>query len=429
MATLNRIRDALGLERNVAVMLATILVLGMGEELWVRFAPKYLELLGGSALVIAAYGTMKDLLDAIYQYPGGWLADRLGRRAALMFFTFLAMIGYGLYLLSPGWEWVLMGTLFVMAWSSLTLPAIFAIIGDNLPQTRRAIGFGMQSILKRLPIVLAPPIGGWLIQRAGLADGFRLGLAVTIALALLAIFILQRYYVEKEPPVRDSAGFAQVWQEMAPGLKRLLIADCLARWAEGIPSVFIVLYVMDHLRAEPFHFGLLTALEMLTAILVYIPIAKLADRMNRKPFVLLTFAFFALFPLALATASAFIWLAFAFIIAGLREIGEPARKALIVDLASPTRRGRAVGMYYLIRGLVVFPASLVGGWLWATAPRRPFYAAFLVGVAGVVVYALWGPGLLPRPERISQEVRDEVDYPKARQSGAGCLPVADQEVH
>jgi hypothetical protein len=75
----------------------------------------------------------------------------------------------------------------------------------------------------------------------------------------------------------------------------------------------------------------------------------------------------------------------------VRETGEPARKALIVDLAPAGARGRAVGLYYLIRGHVVFPASLVGGWLWTMSPRWPLSSAFAVGAVGCLVYARWGP--------------------------------------
>ncbi|MGB8658234.1 MAG: MFS transporter [Candidatus Zixiibacteriota bacterium] len=389
---LSRVRGWLGLERNILVMLVIILIVGMGEELWTRFVPKYLELLGATAWIIAVYGTLKDLLDAVYQYPGGWLADRLGRRSALMVFAILAIIGYTIYAVSPRWEWILIGTFFVMAWSSLTLPAIFAIIGDNLPQTRRSTGFGVQSILKRMPIVLAPPIGGWLIAYLGLAKGMKMGLVITIVLAVAVIFIVFRYYREKAPAARDRIRFTEIWRDMDSHLKRLLLADCLVRWADGIPKVFVILYAIDILKVGSFQFGWLTSIQMLTAILIYIPIAKLSDRMNRKPFVLLTFVFFALFPLALASAASFFFVVLAFMIAGLREIGEPARKALIVDLAKETARGRAVGMYYLIRGLVVFPASLVGGWLWTMNARMPFYAASLIGAVGFVTYAFWGPG-------------------------------------
>lgn len=390
-ARLDRWKSWLGLERNILVMLAALLILGMGEELWLRFVPKYLEALGAGAWVIAVYGVLRDFLDAVYQYPGGWLADRLGRRAALALFTLLAGVGYGLYLAAPHWSWVLVGTLFVTAWGSLTLPAIFAIIGDTLPQGRRAMGFGVQSILKRVPIILAPPLGGYFIASFGLLDGMRLGLAVTLVLALGAIALVLRNYAEKPKPPPDGMGLATVWHRLDLRLKRLLLADCLARWADGITNVFVILYVMNTLHVDALGFGWLTGLQMLTAVSIYLPIAHLSDRFGRKPFVLLTFVFFALYPLALVSAPGSLWLAGAFVIGGLREIGEPARKALIVDLAQEAARGRAVGVYYLVRGLVVFPASLVGGWLWTIDPAWPFYCAFGVGVAAILAYALFAP--------------------------------------
>lgn len=390
-APLSRLRSSLGLERNVVAMLAAFLVLGMGEELWVRFIPKYLELLGAGAWGVAAYGTLRELLDALYPYPGGWAADRMGRRRALELFALLAAAGYLLYLVAPGWSWILIGTVLVMAWSSLTLPAIFATLGDSLPPAQRATGFGVQSILKRVPIILAPPLGGLLIAGLGFANGVRTGLAVTVVLAFLGIWILRRSYVEPPRPAPDMERLGSLWQGMDPGLKRLLTADVLARWAEGIPKVFIVLFVMDVLGAGPARFGWLTSLQMIAATLVYIPLAKMSDRMDRKPFVLVTFAFFALFPLILARASGAAGLAVAFVVAGLRETGEPARKAMILDLSPSHARGRSVGLYYLIRGLAVFPASLVGGWLWTLDPRWPFYAAFGAGVAACLVHAAWGP--------------------------------------
>src|SRR5215204_2150513 len=83
-----------GLNRNVAVLMAVILLVGTGEELWLRFLPAYLEALGGGVWVVAAYGAIFALLDAVYQYPGGWAADRLGRRRSLILFTLAAAGGY-----------------------------------------------------------------------------------------------------------------------------------------------------------------------------------------------------------------------------------------------------------------------------------------------------------------------------------------------
>ena len=372
-------------------MLAMVVLLGLGEELWSRFIPKYLELLGASAWVIAFYGTLRDFLDAVYQYPGGWVADRVGPRRALALFAMMAAIGYCVYAVSGHWVGILIGTIFVMAWGSLTTPAIFAIIGESLPKTRRATGFGLQSIVKRIPIVLGPVMGGALVAAFGFYRGIRVGLLATIAFAVIAVAIVLKLYAEKISIPFERAKFRMHWNEMDRSLKRLLVADCFARWAEGIPDVFIVLYALNVLRVSPLEFGWLTGIQMLTSILVYIPIAKLADRLNRKPFVLLTFAFFALFPFALATATSFPLIVCAFIVGGLREIGEPARKALIVDLAKETTRGRAIGMYYLIRGMVVFPASIIGGWFWTINKQLPMYSAFVIGIIGFGFYAIFGP--------------------------------------
>ncbi len=387
---MNSFREFFALERNILVLLLVIVAVGMGEELWSRFIPKYLEILGAGTWVIALYGTLKDILDAIYQYPGGWLSDRLGRRRALMLFILLAMVGYVIYLVGGTWVWILIGTVFVMAWSSLSSPAVFAIIGDTLPQERRSTGFGVQSILKRVPIVVAPGIGGLLVASFGFLYGMQVGFIITLILAAIAIVVVHRLYVDQQVSSHDSSSFRTIWRDMDPHLKRLLAADCLARWAEGIPKVFIVLYVINILQMTPAQFGWLTSIQMIASILVYIPIAKLSDRLNRKPFILLTFAFFALFPLGLVSSANVGLIVFAFILGGLREIGEPARKALIVDLAKAASRGRAVGAYYLVRGLVVFPASIVGGWLWTMSPQLPFYAAFALGVAGCILYSLWG---------------------------------------
>ena len=110
----NRLRDSLGLERNVVAASAAVFLFSMGEELWKKFLPKYLESLGAGTAVIGLFGTAKDFFDAIYQYPGGWLADRVGRRRAFLVFIALASTGYLIYLFSPSWPFLFLGLAFAM---------------------------------------------------------------------------------------------------------------------------------------------------------------------------------------------------------------------------------------------------------------------------------------------------------------------------
>jgi hypothetical protein len=75
------------------------------------------------------------------------------------------------------------------------------------------------------------------------------------------------------------------------------------------------------------------------------------------------------------------------VVGGLREIGEPARKAMIVDFAQDDIRARSVGLYYLVRSLSITPAAAVGGLLWKVAPQVPFITAGVIGLAGTLVFA------------------------------------------
>lgn len=382
-----RLRDALGLERNVVVMSLAVFLLGAGEELWKSFLPKYLEVLGASAAVIGLFGTARDFLDAIYQYPGGALADRIGSRRALVLFAGLAAAGYLIYAFSPSWPFVFVGLVFSMAWASMASPATFAMIAERLPRERRAMGFTVQAILKRVPVMLSPAIGGLLIAELGLLRGIRTSLLITAALALTAIFAQRRLYnVRVAAAEMESINLLAQFRALHAGLKRLLISDIFIRTCEGMVSVFVVLYATNVIGVTSVQFGVLVGIQMATSIAAYLPAARLADRYGRKPFVVATFVCFSIFPLSVALSESFTALVAAFMIGGLRELGEPARKAMIVDLADPTRRGRTVGLYYLTRSLSITPASVIGGFLWKINPTIPFFAACVIGLVGTLIF-------------------------------------------
>jgi MFS family permease len=213
-----------------------------------------------------------------------------------------------------------------------------------------------------------------------------------------ALAFQQKFYREppQQQPVRQ-AGIRATLRAFHPGLKQLLVSDILARLAEGLPAALIVIYATTNLGASVALFGALHGLQMLTAIIGYLPAGKLAERWGQRLFIALTFGFFALFPLTFAIypllsgVKVVPFLIIAFVVGGLREIGEPARKGMIVDLASETQRGEVVGVYYLIRGLSVAAAPFVGGLLWTVSPQLTFAIAAGLGILGALWYIWRGP--------------------------------------
>jgi MFS family permease len=397
-----RISKFLGLQRSTIGMLFMVILVGMGERMAERFLPIYLIALGGGPLVIGLLNGLDNLMSALYAFPGGYLSDRLGFKKALLVFNLFAMFGYLLVIFIPAWPAVLGGALFFLSWSAISLPATMSLVARVLPMNKRTMGVSMHSLVRRIPMALGPIIGGLFIGIWGEKDGVRLAFIVALLLAVLAA-VMQQKMIEEDPAEQSESKKSRkpeknplrLFREMSPALRRLLVSDILVRFCEQIPYAFVVVWCMKVIQAPvtAFQFGILTSIEMATAMLVYIPVAYLADRSTKKPFVVITFVFFALFPLALLFSISFGLLVFAFILRGLKEFGEPTRKALIMDLAPENRKAAMFGLYYLMRDVIVSVAAFGGAFLWQIGPQVNFLIAFACGIMGTVFFAIRGENL------------------------------------
>src|SRR5204863_3666486 len=151
--------------------------------------PKYLQALGATVFVIGLYDALRTLVGAVYAYPGGLLADRWGHRNAFIIFNVVSIIGYSLVLLIPNWGAVIVGMFFFLSWSCFSLPATFSLVGAALEAHRHSMGVGVQSVIKRLPIIIAPFFGGVLIDRFGIINGVRIALIISIFLSAVTILV------------------------------------------------------------------------------------------------------------------------------------------------------------------------------------------------------------------------------------------------
>jgi MFS family permease len=384
-----KVAEFLGLRRNVVLLLGALVLAGTGERLWLGFAPKYLETLGAGILVIGLFDGLQTFLGAVYAYPGGWLTDRWGQRRSLLLFSAISLVGYLIVLLWQHWLALILGAFLFVAWSALSLPATFSVVATSLDAGKHTMGVGVQSMVRRVPMMLGPLVGGWLITQFGWNQGVQWALLACLGLGL-ATMVFQWFMVEPAPvtvpstTADENIPFMGVVRRFSPTLRELLVSDILIRFCERLPYGFVILWAMNHGGVNAEEFGWLVAIEMITAMICYIPVAHLADRHGQRPFVLATFVFFTLFPLTLLWADSFGWLALAFAVRGLKEFGEPARKALIISQADPELRARTFGAYYLIRDCVVTTGSFLGAWLWSISPQTHFLGAALCGAMGTI---------------------------------------------
>ena len=394
-----RVLDFLALRKSlVAVMFMAILV-GMGERLAERFLPIYLIALGGSTLSIGLLNGMDNLFSALYAFPGGYLSDRLGYKRALLVFNLVAMFGYGIVILVPTWQAVLVGAAFFLSWSAISLPATMSLVAATLPTSKRTMGVSMHSLVRRIPMALGPVIGGLLITVYGERDGIRLAFVAALGLGLIALVLQQDMIEEVKEVKKAETNPLRVFHLLSPNLRNLLVSDILVRFCEQIPYAFVVVWAIKLNDITALQFGLLTTIEMVTAMLIYIPVAYLVGKSTKKPFVAMTFGFFTAFPIVLLFSRSFAWMVVAFIVRGLKEFGEPTRKSLIMDLAPEGKKASVFGLYYLIRDVVVSIAAFGGALLWDVSPAANFLVAFGFGILGTLYFVIYGRDLSPTSSR------------------------------
>ena len=386
-----KVKDFLGLKRNVVLLLALVVLMLTGEKTWERFIPKYLEGIEGSYIIIGAFGFLLNFLAAFWSLPGGYIADIIGNKKAFLVFDLMAIGGYVIAIVFTSWIAVFIGMIFFSAWNAVSLPASMSLITKSLGGKKTAMGISMHSIIRRFPMMIGPVIGGVLIGSYGLVTGVKLSFGISIVLCLAGIFFQQKMTADEVNEVEKLHPFA-LWKRFDRRLKNLLVSDILIRFCEQIPYVFVVIWCLDIVKVSPEQFGILTAFEMITATLIYIPVASFSDRLERKPFVVITFIFFSIFPLFLYFSTSYLLLIFAFVIRGLKEFGEPTRKAMIMELSVKNAEARSFGLYYFVRDFIVSFAAFIGGFLWQISPELNLFTASVTGAAGTLFFLFFGRG-------------------------------------
>ncbi|NIB99306.1 MFS transporter [Halobacterium sp. R2-5] len=415
-------RQLASMERDVLVLSVAMFAFSLGFQMTSRYVPRYMSVLGAGAGVIGLYGSLGNLVSAVYPYPGGAVSDRLGSRRALTAFGLVSALGFLFWLLAPRlgtlevgpvavppWAWIFAGLFLTQAWKSFGLGATFAVVKQSVPNAELAAGFASTETFRRVGFLVGPLLASGFIAYAGdFTLGFQWVLAAAVAFAAAGTAVQHVLY----DPAGDSIGdeFEGVRQVVADlrglpaELRPLLVADVLVRFANGMAYVFFVIVVTEFLGGDGVgfagfgvslspeaFFGVLLGVEMFVALLSMLPVSRLAERVGLKPVIAAGFAVYATFPVLLINAPADQWALVAlFAYSGLRFAGLPAHKAMIVGPAENEAGGRVTGTYYLVRNAVSIPSTALGGAVYAVSPTLSFTLATAVGLVGTGYFLAFG---------------------------------------
>ena len=363
--------------RNLWTLLAGNALVVMGIGFFLPILPLFIASRGGSPLLVGFVFGAGVAGRALAQYPGGWLADRYGRRPVIIGALLLYAFGFPLYAL-PMPAALLIALRFAHALiSGPYMPAASALVADLTDPLQRGRAFGRLRASDMVGLLLGPALGG-------LVAGFRLEAVFLAAggVCLLAVALLARL---PSPPLRREET-AAVPVGAWPLLWLLLPVVALGApiyWTFGIYDSVWSLYITSR-GATPFLVGLSFATYALPIVLFSSLAGSLADRLGTfraGALAVLTFGLLALTYPFIASVWALILLGF--VEGALTAAGNPALMAEVSRSAPTGAQGRAQGVYGAAINAAQVLGAVTAGGLYGLRPAYPFLAACAVCLLGV----------------------------------------------
>jgi len=360
---------------NFLVLILSWIVIDIASEMPATYYGLYVKALGGSASIIGLIGSVSMVARALVQVPGGYLADKYGRRWLISTMTFGIALGYAFYVFAPSWHWILVGAV-VQSLCSIYGPALQAIIADSLPSDKRGMGFSIITLIDGVSTTPSPLIAGWLFQAYGLVPSVRMGYTfVVIAFIIAGIIRLRLKETLEDPPtmdIRDLAGSIpasiresiSVWGKVPRSAFALFTTDVLLMGSLSLFMPIMILYVVDDLGIPEVSWAIIMTSLFISMIVLSIPCGKIIDKYGKKrPLIVAYLIWIATIPLFVY--GDFYRLILAMILVGLMQvILMSASAALQADLVPSEHRGKVSGSGNFFRLIAAAVGNLLGGYIY-----------------------------------------------------------------
>ena len=387
---MKKISGYFGLGRNVFAAGLVSFFMDVSSEMVYPLVPLFLaNVLGVNKSVIGLIEGIAESTASLLKVFSGWFSDRIGRRKGLMGVGYaVSVLSRPLIALAVAWQHILASRFIDWFGKGIRTAPRDAIIAESSDPGVMGRAFGFHRAMDTLGAVIGPALAFFLLS--AFTGDFRKVFWVSmipgiIAVALIIFLIKERKKVLPERHERPKLTLAHFdWR-----FKFFVVITTL--FAIGNSSdVFLIL------RSQ--QLGITTAMipvVYLTFNLVYalsaIPAGIAADRFGKKRVVLVGFILFALiyYGFAVAGSATAAWVLFGLygVFMGLTE---GVQKAFLTTIIPPDFKATAFGVYNTAVGLALFPASLIGGWLWdRVSPAATFYYGSAMAAVSTLLFIVF----------------------------------------
>ena len=402
-SSINMIKE-LRHNRNIMVLMSTQTIFMFTAFLWWPFRSLYIKGLGASVEMLGLVLSLETVANIVFQYPGGVLTDRWGRRRMLVISGIFRFISPIFYLFATHWTHIIPGIIFASA-GMLGLPANNALIAESLPADKRGTGFAAYRTVTSIPTIITSLMGGMIMDYYGDMPGCRYVLAASVVTSFFALIMRWKYITETFVPSAKpktsgpKIGIIASLKKFPREIWVLTIVAAISMFAMRIMMSFMVLYGVEVVGLTRTQWGLIGTVVSLLTTMLTVPAGILADNRGKKPVIIVSRLLNSVSVLGYTFSENFYQL---FITRGLTGIGGglggamwgpmggPVWQALVADMSPPEERGRIMGMMGTIGSIISSPASWTGGYLFDNvSPQLPFRLSFVIDMIGTVIFILF----------------------------------------
>jgi MFS family permease len=369
---------------NMLVLTITLVIMIFAGAIPSTYYPKYVEGLGGTPFIVGVIGFASYATLALVQFPGGYLADKYGRRWLIVTMTFGTAVAYVLYAAAPTWHFILVAAV-LQSLCLIYQPALLALIADSMPPEKRGMGFSIFNLVHSVS-VLSPIIAGFLSIRYGLIFGIRIAYLIVAVSFLIGAVLRMRLRetlgnrTERMPLGESFRAFPDSVNKSLRALKTasrsmlfLFASFAIYNFAWFACSLNLIFYATEVLHITDFEWAVLMMWFSAVGILSALPCGKIVDKFGRKKPLLVGWLLFIPAMIGFVYGNLIILL-ICFLLLGMASIlANTAYPALQADMVAREKRGKIAGSTYFFFYIMNSLGQLSGGFMYQyLSPALPF---------------------------------------------------------
>lgn len=374
----------------------------------------YVQALGGTGIELGIIGLSTFLASAVVAFPGGYLADKYGRRRLITTMTFGMALSYLVFAFAISWHFILIGTI-VNSLCLIYQPALFAMVQDSVPTERRGMGSSITQLIHGAFNTPGPIVAGLLLLQFGLVTSMRIIYLLMTGLFLIAAIwrlrltetlsnsepIKLKYLISSYPTaVRENL---KVWKIVPHSTLWLFVGQITVMFGMALIQVINAVYTRDILLIPEEQWWLTFIPLLLMMIVASIPIGMMIDRIGRKiPLII-----------GVITSALGSWLfingdlmkvMIAMALFGVSQIAFIAgSSALFADLIQQENRGKVIGFTNFAGYIAMGFGMLLGNYLYLSSiPQMPFFANLMLAIPELLIVLF----LIHEPNEKAASIQD-----------------------